>query len=321
MSDSVKISSVKLKDDQATKLQKVIDLLPEIVKAADGYDEIFGHRINVESEDHVNVAIRNEILLKFLAADEYDVTAAKARLIKTLKWRKEFQPLHAGYEESHEPELDKLGAVASFDGIESNLKVSTWNFYGNLKSPKKLFEQYGDSDNNNNNDSSLPGSKFLRWRIGLMERSLALVDFTDPENNKIAQIHDYNNVSMLRMDPGMKTATKEIIAIFGDNYPELLSTKFFINVPVLMSWVFGFFAKIGVISEATLKKFQVLSNGDLSSWFGASNLPKDYNGDKETKVESLFAVEKALNSSLTVPEYGDLILKNSSVETNNLSVE
>lgn len=317
MTSSVQITSTKLKDDQEAKLQKIIDLIPEIVEKAEGYDEIYGYRINLDDKEHVDVAIRNEILLKFLAADDYDVSAAKARLIATLKWRHQFKPLHAGYEETHEPELDKLGAVASFDGIDSNLKVSTWNFYGNLKSPKKLFEEYGSSDDTGN----VPGSKFLRWRVGLMERSLSLVDFTDADNSKIAQIHDYNNVSMLRMDPGMKVATKEIITIFGDNYPELLSTKFFINVPSLMSWVFGFFAKIGVISDATLKKFQVLNNGNLSQWFGEKNLPKDYNGGKDSKVESLFAVEKSLETSITVPAYGDIIIKNTSIETNNLLVE
>ena len=35
---------------------------------------------------------------------------------------------------------------------------------------------------------------------------------------------------MFKIDPGM--TTKEIITIFGANYPELLSTKFFINVPL-----------------------------------------------------------------------------------------
>ena len=60
-----------------------------------------------------------------------------------------------------------------------------------------------------------------------MEKSLQLIDFTSTTDNRIAQVHDYNNVSMFKIDPGMKKATKEIITIFGANYPELLSTKFF----------------------------------------------------------------------------------------------
>ena len=81
-----------------------------------------------------------------------------------------------------------------------------------------------------------------------MEKSLQLIDFTSTTDNRIAQVHDYNNVSMFKIDPGMK-ATKEIITIFGANYPELLSTKFFINVPLIMGWVF-IFKTIRVITEA-----------------------------------------------------------------------
>lgn len=37
---------------------------------------------------------------------------------------------------------------------------------------------------------------------------------------------------------------KDIIQILGDNYPELLSIKFFINVPYIMGWIFTFLKKL-----------------------------------------------------------------------------
>lgn len=323
LAGNVGIKSQSLKAEQVEKLSKLIKLIPDILKELKNsdYDEIFGYRINVDTESQVNVPVRNEILLKFLIANDYDVQVTKEKLVKTLNWRNEFKPLSAAYLETHDKELDTLGAITKFnDNEKANLKVVTWNFYGNLKSPKKLFEKFGDAEGKEEKNQELPGSRFLRWRIGLMERSLALVNYSDPQNHKIAQIHDYNNVSMFRIDPGMKAATKEIIEIFGNNYPELLSTKFFINVPTLMSWVFTFFNKIGVISEETLKKFQILNNGNLSSYFGESNLPKEYNGGKTTQIKDIFGLENSIKSSMEFPEYGKHLLDKHDLQ-DNLSVE
>ena len=143
-----------------------------------------------------------------------------------------------------------------------------------------------------------------------MERALLLIDFTDKSNSKIAHVHDYNNVSMFLMDPGMKAATKEIIKIDGDNYPELLSTKFFINVPTIMSWVFTFFRTIGLVSEDTWKKFQVLNSGNLATWFGENNLPKAYNGLNDSTVELLFASE----AKTEAPEYAKIMIHKAALD-------
>ncbi|ABN65091.2 predicted protein [Scheffersomyces stipitis CBS 6054] len=297
------IKSTQLTTEHAKKLTQVVNSIPTILSKLDNseYDEIFGHRINVDSKKFVDVAVRNEILLKFLAADEYDVELATKRLIDTLNWRNKFHPLSAAFDENFNKALNDLGAITNFVGLKSdNLNVVTWNFYG-ATTPKKLFEEYGDNAGTTTNQR--PGSQFLRWRIGLMEKSLQLVDFTDPKNNKIAQVHDYNNVSMFKVDKGMRAATKEIIKIFGDNYPELLSTKFFINVPSLMSWVFTFFKTIGVISEATLKKFQVLNSGNLTEWFGKSNLPPTYGGDSKSSMKELNV------ASIKLSPYGEYILE------------
>jgi hypothetical protein len=83
---------------------------------------------------------------------------------------------------------------------------------------------------------------------------------TDGEDQyRMIQVHDYLNVSFLRMDPHVKAASKETIQVFALAYPELLKEKFFVNVPVVMGWMFS--AMKLFLSPATIKKFHVLSYG------------------------------------------------------------
>ncbi|CAH2350954.1 phosphatidylinositol transfer protein Sfh5p [[Candida] railenensis] len=296
------ITSTKLTDDQSEKLQAIIGQLPKIIEQLENpeYDEIFGYRINTSDKEGVNENVRNEILYKYLVATEFDVALTVERLVKTLNWRNTFRPLSAAYKEKFESDFEDLGVITVFDSNKENLSVVTWNLYKNIKSPKKLFEKQNEKE-------TLPGTPFLRWRIGLMERSLSQIDFTSTDNNKIAQIHDYKDVSFFKVDPGMKEATKEIIAIFGDHYPELLSIKFFMNVPTLMSWMFAFVRLLGV-GAATVKKFQVLNSGDVSSWFPKKQLPAAYGGEVTGKPEE--ALNDLQNAHVpSVPVYGKLFLE------------
>lgn len=277
------LHSAKLSESEAQKLAALVAAIPQILlQVESGHDEIYGYRINEAGQPHVDEAVRNEILYKFLVASEGDVEAAMARVAKTLNWRAQFQPLRAAYAEQH-GELERLGVISVFDPpARANLEVVTWNLYDQMD-PAKLFAEFGRAEPaNTSTESSGPaGSPFLRWRVGLMERALLRCDFSDPDNNRIAQVHDYHNVSMWRMDPQMKAATKEIITIFSDHYPELLSTKFFVNVPTLMSWMFVAVRAMGVISGATAKRFEVLNSGNVSAWFPGEKLPPKYGGDGE----------------------------------------
>jgi hypothetical protein len=98
---------------------------------------------------------------------------------------------------------------------------------------------------------------------------------TDPYQG--FQIHDYLQVSFLRRDPLVKTATNKTIEILGRHYPETLSRKFFLNVPVLMGWVFS--AVKMVVAKETAKKFTVMSYGkELAGELGLG-VPKSYGGE------------------------------------------
>jgi hypothetical protein len=76
---------------------------------------------------------------------------------------------------------------------------------------------------------------------------------------RMLQVHDYLNVSFLRSPPEVKAASKEVIQVFSMAYPELVKEKFFVNVPVLMGWMFA--AMKLFLSPATVKKFHPLSYG------------------------------------------------------------
>lgn len=312
------ITSTKLGEENSQKLETLINEIPNILSKLKnpGYDEIFGYRINVIGTEFVDETIRNEILYKFLAAEEFNVDKTVERLVKTLDWRNEFRPLSAAYKEKFDTDLEDLGVITKFEGedVKTNLSVTTWNLYGKLKNPKKIFEQYGKDLKQ---DDNLPGSPFLRWRVGIMERSLLNVDFTSEDNNKIAQVHDYKGVSMFRMDPGMKASTKEIISIFGDHYPELLSVKFFLNTPTLMSWMFTALKLLGIVSAETAKKFQVINSGDVSDWFPKSAIPVAYGGSSS---KSLSELQDLYN--FEAPSYGASIIEgDAQIEANNLTIE
>jgi phosphatidylinositol transfer protein SFH5 len=114
---------------------------------------------------------------------------------------------------------------------------------------------------------------------------------TDPY--RMVQVHDYLNISFLRMDPSIRAASKETIQTFSMAYPELLKEKFFVNVPLVMGWVFT--AMKIFLSPDTIKKFHPLSYGSSLAGelkpFG-QELPPAYGG-KGTDVKEGLTVKYA----------------------------
>lgn len=97
---------------------------------------------------------------------------------------------------------------------------------------------------------------------------------------QMVQVHDYLSVSFLRMDPHIKAASKQTIETLSMAYPELLSHKYFVNVPAIMSWAFS--AMKLFLSPATLRKFHPMSSGaSLAAEMPgfAGSLPKEYGGE------------------------------------------
>lgn len=69
-------------------LKELLSHVPALIKEAK-YDEVYGVELN-KPNFHTKL-----ILQKFLRANANDVEKARAQLLVTLQWRKEFQPLRA----------------------------------------------------------------------------------------------------------------------------------------------------------------------------------------------------------------------------------
>ncbi|ODQ65452.1 CRAL/TRIO domain-containing protein [Nadsonia fulvescens var. elongata DSM 6958] len=278
-----------LNTEERSSFEQLVKALPSIIAEAE-YSEVYGHpldgetRINESKDEDVlspeitkELLIRDRLLLKFLKANLFSFEESKKQLTETLIWRKEFKPLSAAIEETHAADLDKLGIITTFKDPQFNNqeRVVTWNLYGAVKNRQELFSRL---------------DQFLRWRVSLMERGLALLkfDYADETEKDLAymtQLHDYNNVSFLRLDAATKAASKSTIEMFQKYYPEILDKKYFVNVPILMGWIFSV-VKVFLAPE-TVAKFNVLSWGSevansLGDW-----VPEVYGGKETRSLQEL----------------------------------
>lgn len=271
MSDvAVKTATFETEDQRLKFDEFVKSYLPDILKEAQ-YDELFGYQLSSEGE-YFNKDVFDALIFKYLKANEFELEASKEQLLKTLIWRKDFNPLSAAFNETHDSKFDDIGILTEYESNKDNTKIITWNLYGAGGNPKELFK---DLD------------QFLRYRIGLMERSVQLLDFTNDENCFLTQVHDYKGVSFLRFDPDIKKGSRATIQIFQDYYPELLYKKFFVNIPSVLFWVFEFVKKL--LPTTTTKKFIILNNSSTLYKFLGDQVPtKSYGGKgKDLKLQNV----------------------------------
>ncbi|KAF2678387.1 CRAL/TRIO domain-containing protein [Lentithecium fluviatile CBS 122367] len=251
-------------------LTKFFSAVPDLVQEA-SHDEVYGIKLSPTAPFRTKL-----ILQKFLRANQNDLEKAKQQLLETLQWRKEFDPSKAVGETFAKERFDGLGYILEIEGVPESPNrrdVATFNVYGAVKDNQKTF---GDLE------------AFLRWRVGLMERSIQKLNLSaattpipnyneGPDPYQGFQIHDYLQVSFLRQDPVVKAATKRTIEILGRYYPETLSRKFFVNVPVIMGWLYQ--ATKLIVAKETAKKFTVLSYGNQLGLELGRGMPKVYGGE------------------------------------------
>ncbi|PBP23183.1 CRAL/TRIO domain protein [Diplocarpon rosae] len=276
--EPISTSSEEKKAETVTPLELFLADLPTVTKEAD-YGEMWG--VTLQDASHVPTTI---VLEKFLRANSKDVVKAKAQLVEALKWRKKMDPLKLLAEEAFDKaKFGDLGFVTVYPKTEVHPKeIVTWNIYGAVKDNKATFGNV---------------EEFIKWRAALMELSVKELDIasaTEPisadgvDPYRMVQVHDYLNTSFLRMDPAIKAASKETIQTFSMAYPELLKEKFFVNIPLLMGWVFS--AMKVFLSPETVKKFHPLAYGNSLAGelktFGAE-LPEAYGGKGKTVKEGL----------------------------------
>jgi hypothetical protein len=250
-----------------TPLAKLDGRLDEICSKAH-HKEMWG--VQLSSISHIPTMV---VLQKFLRANNDDPIAAEKQLTQALEWRKKMNPTALVTQTFDKNKFDDLGFVTVHSGENNKETIITWNIYGAVKDKKATFGNV---------------EEFIKWRAAIMEISvqkLNLDKVTEPipeggeDPYQMIQVHDYLNVSFFRVDPAVKAASKETISVFSMAYPELLSHKYFVNVPAIMGWMFG--AMKLFLAPATLRKFHPMTSGttlstELKSI--ASSLPKEYGG-------------------------------------------
>ena len=235
------------------------EAFPDKADASTAPFEIWGITLHPERVDDARLDV---VLVKFLRARALDVDAAGKMFTDTLKWRVEFRAAETVNEQFDETVFGKLGHV---HGKDKEGRPITYNIYGGDQDLKAIFS---DTE------------RFLRWRVGLMERGLREIDFVNTD--AMVQVHDYAGVSMSSRDANSKKAAGEASKLFQDYYPELLAAKFFVNVPSLFTWIFWLFKPL--VSAQTLAKMKVVGTGpqvignELLPVIPADQLPTQYGG-------------------------------------------
>ncbi|GAN05583.1 CRAL/TRIO domain-containing protein [Mucor ambiguus] len=273
--------------ESVAKLKAKLTDIKQAAQVSEGY-KLWDIALDQESTDpRLDV-----LLIKFIRASrESDLAKATQMLTDTLIWRKDF-----GADNLLDEAIDDsvLGSVSYIYKTDKESRPVCYNFYGDIDQEKV----FGDKD------------KFIRWRVQVMERGVQLIDFVNTDSMVV--IHDYKNASLFGRSSNAKAATKEIIKIMQDNYPEFLATKLFVNVPYWGAMIFKLVRPL--LSEATTKKFVVCSNDELyqslTNIIDEANLPKDYQKTNITKEKEIpiaskqeqEKIEKAPSADITTSE-------------------
>ncbi|KAF4119866.1 phosphatidylinositol transfer protein SFH5 [Geosmithia morbida] len=269
----------------STPIAKLAARLPEIVKKS-GHAEMWA--VDLSVDDALKHAPTKVVLQKFLRANNGDPATAEKQLTSALEWRAKTQPGKLVDELYDEAKYGGLGYLTVHKDAQGKETIITWNIYGAVKDKKATFGNVQD---------------FIKWRAALMEMGVQRLNLSSvteaipddgPDPYQMIQVHDYLSVSFLRMDPHVKAASQETIQTFGMAYPELLSHKYFVNVPAIMGWMYA--AMKLFLAPATLRKFHPMSSG--TSLAGelptiADTLPTEYGGKagpvKDTGLTVKFA--------------------------------
>eukprot|EP01112_Ceratiomyxa_fruticulosa_P002799 TRINITY_DN1302_c0_g1_i1.p1 TRINITY_DN1302_c0_g1~~TRINITY_DN1302_c0_g1_i1.p1 ORF type:complete len:509 (-),score=126.97 TRINITY_DN1302_c0_g1_i1:102-1628(-) len=216
---------------------------------------------NLKNKNDVETRV---VLLKFLRARDFKPEPAFQQLSDTLKWRKEFNVDNI-LNETFPDQFTSLGFLHKTDKEGRPVMINT---YGNIN-PDAVFGEGID--------------KFIRWRVQLMEKGMALLNMRDVENMIV--IHDYDGVAMSRTDARVKAASKTIIQLFQNYYPETIARKVFVNVPWFFGALYSLFSSF--TSERTRSKFIVCTKGaikeKLIEFIPVDNLPEEYGGFSKTE--------------------------------------
>ncbi|KAG6538286.1 hypothetical protein ZIOFF_003400 [Zingiber officinale] len=188
------------------------------------------------------------VLLKFLRARDFDAGQAHAMLLRCAEWRSEFGADGVAEEElAGFKELE--GVVAYMHGWDRGGHPVCYNAYGVFKD-KAVYERVlGDAGKL---------QRFLRWRIQVMERGVRQLQLRPGGVNAIIQVTDLRDMPKREL----RAASKHILSLFQDNYPEMVSRKVFVNVPWYFSMLYAVISPL--LTDRTKSKFVIAGEGNVT---------------------------------------------------------
>ncbi|CAF2129761.1 patellin-6-like [Brassica napus] len=205
------------------------------------------------------------ILLKFLRARDFKVGDSLRMLEKCLEWREEFKTEKLTEEDLGFKDLE--GRVAYMRGYDKEGHPVCYNAYGVFKEREMYERVFGDEEKIN---------KFLRWRVQVLERGVKLLHFKPGGVNSIIQVTDLKDMPKREL----RVASNQILSLFQDNYPEMVATKIFINVPWYFSVIYSMFSPF--LTHRTKSKFVISKEGNaaetLYKFIRPEDIPVQYGG-------------------------------------------
>ncbi|MBA0867245.1 hypothetical protein Goshw_028646 [Gossypium schwendimanii] len=228
------------------------------------------------------------ILLKFLRARDFKVKDAFAMIKNTVSWRKEF-----GIETLLDEDLgNELEKVVFMQGFDKEGHPVCYNVYGEFQNKELYQNTFADEEKR---------SKFLRWRIQFLEKSIRKLDFNPTGINTMVQVNDLKNSP----GPGKKElrqATNQALNLLQDNYPEFVAKQVFINVPW---WYLAFNRMISpFLTQRTKSKFVFASPAKsaetLFKYIAPEQVPVQYGG-LSREGEQEFSVADAVTEVTIKP--------------------
>lgn len=151
------------------------------------------------------------ILLKFLRARDFKVKDAFSMLKNTVRWRKEFG-IDALLDEDLGNDWDK---VVFTHGVDKEGHSVCYNVFGEFSNKDLYQNTFADEEKR---------SKFIKWRIQFLEKSIRKLDFDPKGISTIVQVNDLKNApGLLKREHNQ--VTNQALQILQDNYPEFVARQ------------------------------------------------------------------------------------------------